>query len=44
MNFSTQFHSGVVDYEYGTQGNLFIFVSRGENASQEHLEGNEIGG
>ncbi len=43
MNFSIQVHSGAVDYEYGTQGNLFIFVSRGGNASQECLEGNEIG-
>lgn len=42
MNFSSQVHSGVVDYEYGAQGHLFIFVSRGENASPERLEGNEI--
>lgn len=44
MNFSSRLCSGVVDYEYGTQGNLFIFVSRGEHASQERLEGNETGG
>lgn len=41
MNFSSQLCSGVV--EYGSQGNLFIFVSQGENASQECLEGNETG-
>lgn len=43
MNFSSQLCSGVVDYEYGSQGNLFIFVSQGENASQECLDGNETG-
>lgn len=35
MNFSIQVHSGVVGYGYGTQGNLLIFVSRGENAWKE---------
>lgn len=34
-------HSRAVDYEYGTQGNLFIFVNRG---AQEYLEGKETGG
>ena len=43
MNFSSQLCSGVVDYEYGSQGNLFIFVSQGENVSQECLDGNETG-
>lgn len=43
MNFSSQLCSEVVDYEYVTQGNLFIFLSRGGNASRECLEGNEFG-
>lgn len=42
MNFSSQVHSAVVDDEYGTQGHLFRFVSKGESASLECLEGNEV--